>query len=92
MSTRGPKEVAYDDLVCAHLAAIRDICRDHRINFAVYFALDEVMPGSILQTRLAIHNDPKDLVGMFTVDRLGTMMIVGEKNFEDSTSSTGRGN
>lgn len=64
----GPKEDAYDEGISPLVREILRICRERRINVAMYFALDSVGEGTgIVQCRTVTMNDTEDLVGCSTL-------------------------
>lgn len=59
-----PKEQAYDDLISPHIKEVIRLCREHKINTAIYFALDEFPEGGTMQCRTVQLNDDKDTLGV----------------------------
>lgn len=95
MDTRGPKEVAFDEKIRPLLDQVKDLCEQHKINFATYFALDEIMTLTVLQARQAIVNDQGDLPGMQTTLKVWEAIRSGEDSFDETLTdepSSGEGN
>lgn len=89
MESRGPKEVAFDDEIRPLLDQIKEACERSKINFATYFALDEIMPLTVLQARQAIINDQEDLPGMQTTLKVWEAIRSGEDSFDEVLGAPG---
>lgn len=76
----GPKELAYDREVSPLVREIREVCTRHKINFLMFFALDE-LPGDqgILQSRTGRIADPEDIVGASTIAALHHVLMESTK-------------
>ena len=83
----GPKSKVFDEQIREHLNAIHDVCLANNINFAAYFALDEVMKNCILQCRMARVYDEEDLAGAQAVLKIWQAIKDGEDEFEDKLPS-----
>lgn len=80
---KGPKEKAWDEYIRPRLDEIQALCEVYQINFATYFALDEIIPKCVLQGRQAQVNDQTDLVGASTVFKIWDAIQDNEEEFQE---------
>lgn len=87
---RGPKESAFDAHIRPLVDEVLRLCKEHKINFATYFALDEMLPNVVLQFRQALAVDETDLTGAKTVVDIWDLITDGEGEQVTTLSSVGQ--
>jgi hypothetical protein len=56
----GPKETAYDEKIAPLISQICDLCKQHKINMAAQFALDDIDGSQVLAYEVLSSVDPDD--------------------------------